>query len=99
MTALFGESIANPFVYIASSYSAVPQPLTDTDRMVCFLIFAVINTTFSPLGEEILYRGATAEMIRTRRHLGHGIRRTSSCHQPRRSAVQYSATMMPSLCM
>lgn len=66
MTALFGHSIANPFVYIASSYAAIPQPLTDADRMIYFLIFAVINATFSPLGEEILYRGMSTEMLRTR---------------------------------
>lgn len=51
MTALFGHSIANPFVYIASSYAAIPQPLTDADRMIYFLIFAVINATFSPLAK------------------------------------------------
>jgi len=66
MTALFGHSIANPFVYIASSYAAIPQPLTDVDRMIYFVIFAIINATFSPLGEEILYRGMATEMLRTR---------------------------------
>lgn len=65
MTALFGESIANPFVYIASSSSAIPQPLTDADRMISFVVFAVINATFSPLGEEVLYRGMATEMLRT----------------------------------
>lgn len=34
--------------------------------MIYFLIFAVINATFSPLGEEILYRGMATEMLRTR---------------------------------
>ena len=66
MTALFGHSITNPFVYIASSYSAIPQPLTDADRMIYFVIFAVTGATFSPLGEEILYRGMATEMLRTR---------------------------------
>lgn len=62
-TGLYGRSIANPFAYIASSYSAIPSPLADTDRLTYFLIFAVINMTFSPLGEELLYRGMVAEML------------------------------------
>ena len=66
MAEVFGHSIANPFVYIASSYAAIPQPLTDADRMIYFIVFAVINATFSPLGEEILYRGMATEMLRSR---------------------------------
>lgn len=66
MTTLFGQSIANPFVYISSSYSAIPQPLTDADRTIYFVIFAIINMTLSPIGEEILYRGMATEMLRTR---------------------------------
>ena len=65
-TALYAHTIGNPFVYIASSYSAIPQPLTDSDRAIYFAIFAVVNMTFSPIGEEILYRGMSTEMLRTR---------------------------------
>lgn len=65
-TALYARTIDNPFVYIASSYAAIPQPLTDADRVVYFLIFAVINMTLSPIGEEILYRGMSTEMLRAR---------------------------------
>lgn len=66
LTALFGQSLANPFVYIASSYSAIPHPLADADRLIYFLIFVVINATLSPIGEEVLYRGMATEMLRTR---------------------------------
>lgn len=48
---LFGLEISNPFVYIAS--------LTGTDNGpgVYFLIYLIIVMTFSPIGEELFYRG------------------------------------------
>lgn len=47
----FGLEISNPFVYIAS--------LADTgnDSAIYFLIYMIIVMSFSPIGEELLYRG------------------------------------------
>ncbi len=53
----WGHSVSNPFAYIALSYSNVPASPSDADRLVYFIIFAVIGTLFSPVGEEVLYRG------------------------------------------
>ena len=62
----WGNTIENPFAYIALSYSAVPSPLDEPQRLMFFLIFAGIGMTFSPLGEEILYRGLAHESLTPR---------------------------------
>ena len=62
VTLLWGNSAANPFVYIAGSY-AVPGALSDTDRLIYFAIFAGIGMLFSPIGEELLYRGIAHEAL------------------------------------
>lgn len=64
-SALWGTTVEHPFVYIARSYSAVPSPLGEGERLMFFLIFAGIGMTFSPLGEEILYRGLAHEGLAT----------------------------------
>ncbi|MCP4976788.1 MAG: CPBP family intramembrane metalloprotease [Maribacter sp.] len=57
-TWLYHSSIDNWFVYISNSYGSIPsEALTGNDRNSYFLIFAVIGMTFSPIGEELLYRG------------------------------------------
>lgn len=53
---LFGTSINNWFVYISQSYQ-LPETLSAADKRIYFLIFAAIGVTFSPIGEELLYRG------------------------------------------
>jgi membrane protease YdiL (CAAX protease family) len=58
---LYEDSISNWFIYISRSYSNVPKDLTEADRLVYFLIFAVIGMIFSPIGEELLYRGIIHE--------------------------------------
>lgn len=65
-TAIWGSTLSNPFAYIAATYSAVPTPLSADDRVVYFVIFAVIGMTFSPIGEELLYRGVVHEGLATR---------------------------------
>ncbi len=45
------------FVYISNSYSIPIEQLEGTNRNIYFAIFAVIGMTFSPIGEELLYRG------------------------------------------
>ncbi len=54
---LYADQSTNWFVYISQSYKqALPQDLTDT-RSLYFVIFASIAMVFSPLGEELMYRG------------------------------------------
>ncbi len=54
---LYGDTIQNWYVYIARSY-ALPDGLGNgTDKLIVFLIFALVAMTFSPIGEELLYRG------------------------------------------
>lgn len=57
---LFGLEISNPFVYIAS--------LADTDNGsgVYFLIYLIIVMTFSPIGEELFYRGVVHQAFKDR---------------------------------
>ena len=61
-----GRTVANPFVYIAGTYSNVPDSPSDTDRLIYFLIYAVIGMLFSPIGEELLYRGIAHESLASR---------------------------------
>ncbi len=60
-TALWGDSTQNAFVYIGGTYSAVPADVGSADRAIYFAIFAFIGVTFSPIGEELLYRGVAQE--------------------------------------
>lgn len=66
-TALWGSTTSSPFVYISLSYANVPAVLDDGDRLVFFIIFAIIGMLFSPIGEEILYRGLAHESLAARR--------------------------------
>lgn len=63
---LFKDSVSNWFVYISNSYSNVPEDLNSSDRLIYFSIYAVISMTFSPIGEEIFYRGIIHELFATR---------------------------------
>jgi membrane protease YdiL (CAAX protease family) len=62
-TALWGRTLSHPFAYIARSYADVPASPSDEDRLIYFIIFAVIGMLFSPIGEELLYRGVAHESI------------------------------------
>jgi uncharacterized protein len=64
--ALWGHGLSHPFAYIALSYSSVPAEPSADDRLIYFIIFAVIGMLFSPLGEEVLYRGVAHESIADR---------------------------------
>jgi membrane protease YdiL (CAAX protease family) len=61
--AMYGLGVGNPFVYISNSYANVRQPLSETDRLIFFAVFAVIGVTFSPIGEELFYRGLVHESL------------------------------------
>ncbi|PPL20603.1 hypothetical protein GY24_00705 [Microterricola pindariensis] len=65
-TALWGLTAQNPFVYIAGTYSNVPASPSDADRLIYFLIYAVVSMLFSPIGEELLYRGMAHEALAPR---------------------------------
>ena len=52
--------------YIAGTYSNVPDSPSDADRLIYFLIYAVIGILFSPIGQELLYRGIAHESIASR---------------------------------
>lgn len=58
---LYGTSISNAFVYIARTYSQLPSPMDADSRLLFFLIFSAISMTFSPIGEELFYRGLLHE--------------------------------------
>lgn len=60
----YGLSNQNWFVYIASNYPIDIQVLDATDKQIYFAVFAVIAVSFSPLGEELFYRGLIHGLIR-----------------------------------
>lgn len=53
----------NWFVYISKSFGDVPSPLSTQERWIYFGIFAWIGMTFSPIGEELFYRGLIHESL------------------------------------
>jgi CAAX protease family protein len=55
---LYQDSIENWFVYISNSYRSIPiEELKGNTKLLYFLMFGIIGMTFSPIGEELLYRG------------------------------------------
>ena len=58
---LFGAGDDNAFVYISGTYAGLPSPMDDQTRLILFLVFAGIGMTFSPIGEELFYRGLVHE--------------------------------------
>ncbi|MEX2232535.1 MAG: CPBP family glutamic-type intramembrane protease [Cyclobacteriaceae bacterium] len=53
---LYSNTYNNWYVYIGQSCS-IPPGLSEQDKLVYFLIFAVNGMTFSPIGEELFFRG------------------------------------------
>jgi len=53
---LYGNGIENCFAYISRSYT-LPHDILETNKLTYFLIFSAVGITFSPIGEELLYRG------------------------------------------
>ena len=56
---LYSNSVNNWFVYISRSYDLPPEAMEQ--RFTFFLIFSFVSMTFSPLGEEFMYRGLIHE--------------------------------------
>lgn len=54
---LYRYSISNWYVYISNSYQMLPETMDATTRFKWFMIFAFVSMLFSPLGEELMYRG------------------------------------------
>lgn len=55
-TMFYGHSIENCFTYIYR-YAEPSTPFDDKTRFIMFLVFSATTMTFSPIGEELLYRG------------------------------------------
>lgn len=68
-TYCFGLGEGNSLVYIARTYGNIAQVLNDQNRLLYFLMFTVPSLLFSPIGEEIFYRGLVHECFAPR--LGH----------------------------
>ncbi len=54
--ALYGNSYDNWYCYIGKSYN-IPAIISPHDKMVLFSITAVTGMLFSPIGEELFFRG------------------------------------------
>ena len=54
---LFQKSLENAIVYISRSYDGTRPLLTDSNKTMYFIIYAIIAMTISPIGEEIFFRG------------------------------------------
>lgn len=60
---LFGAGDDNAFVYVAGTYAGLPSQMDDQTRLILFAVFAVIGMSFSPVGEELFYRGLVHETL------------------------------------
>lgn len=54
---LYGNDLLNWFRYIGESYPIDFGSISNSDKKIYFFVFIIIGMTFSPFGEEILYRG------------------------------------------
>lgn len=53
---LYGNSYENWYQYIGKSYK-IPATITQADKNIMFAIMAFTGMTFSPIGEELFFRG------------------------------------------
>ena len=60
---LFDGSINNWFEYISSIYQLQTGEISANDKHIYFIIFSLIGVTFSPIGEELIYRGVIHKAI------------------------------------
>jgi len=54
---IYGDNSLNWFKYIGESYPINFETITANDKKIYFIVFLMIGMTFSPFGEELLYRG------------------------------------------
>ncbi len=65
-TFFFQLGTGNPLVYISQTYSKLPRVLSPPDRLTYFLTFSATSMVFSPIGEELFYRGLVHECFAPR---------------------------------
>jgi membrane protease YdiL (CAAX protease family) len=53
---LYGNSYENWYSYIGKSYN-IPQGIKPNDKAILFTIMGLTGMTFSPIGEELFFRG------------------------------------------
>jgi uncharacterized protein len=53
---LYQDTTHNWFVYLAKPFERYGH-LQGTDKLILFVVSSIISMTFSPIGEELLYRG------------------------------------------
>ena len=53
---LYGDSYSNWYKYIGKSYN-IPAEISLSDKKIYFFIFAFTGMIFSPIGEELFFRG------------------------------------------
>lgn len=57
---LYGNSYENWYVYIGKSYQ-IPAEIDEKSKAIIFIIMALTGMTFSPIGEELFFRGIVHE--------------------------------------
>lgn len=53
---LYKDTLENWYVYIGRSYN-IPAGVRPNDKLVMFVVMAIVGSTFSPIGEELFFRG------------------------------------------
>lgn len=53
---LYDNSYQNWYQYVGKSYK-IPTTITQSDKNILFAIMAITGMTFSPIGEELFFRG------------------------------------------
>lgn len=53
---MYGDTYNNWYTYIGKTYN-LPQNISNQDRNIYFIIFATTGMIFSPIGEELFFRG------------------------------------------
>lgn len=57
---LYSDSYQNWYQYIGKSYQ-ITTNLSEADKRIMFLVMAITGMTFSPIGEELFFRGIVHE--------------------------------------
>lgn len=53
---LYGGTYENWYEYIGKSYK-IPADISSPDKRILFIVMAIVGMTFSPIGEELFFRG------------------------------------------
>ena len=53
---IYKNTVENWYVYIGKSYN-IPTEIKPNDKLIMFVILAIVGMTFSPIGEELFFRG------------------------------------------